>query len=54
MKNLLSLVVIIENQSGKQITFIPYSDGNMLLDKKVIPDNNKTLKKSYKEISLNL
>ena len=26
----------IENKSGKQITFIPYSDGNILLDKKVI------------------
>ena len=25
----------IENKSGKQITFIPYSDGNILLDKKV-------------------
>lgn len=43
----------IENQSGKQITFIPYSDGNILLDKKVILDNNKTLKKTYKEISFN-
>ena len=43
----------IENKSGKQITFIPYSDGNILLDKKVILDNNKTLNKSYKEVSFN-
>ena len=43
----------IENKSGKQITFIPYSDGNILLDKKVILDNNKALNKSYKEVSFN-
>ena len=40
---------IIENKSSKQITFIPYSDGNILLDKKVLLDNNKTLNKTYKD-----
>ena len=37
----------VENKSGKKITCIPYSDGNVLLDKKIILDNNQTLNKTY-------